>query len=125
MIKDNRPRIEYVDWGIANNFGDIIELNKNLVDYPELFNPIMRHELEHTDKFFSWHDLKHDLVSSHKINQLQLLKFMFKHPKSFTQLLPIYWHSKRGIVYDVNLIITYSIFIFIISATAILSFGFL
>ena len=126
MTENNRPRIEYVDWGLANNFGNIIELNRNLVNYPELFNPILRHELEHTDKFFTWHDLKHDLSSSYKVNQFQLIKFMLKHPKSFTQLLPVYWqYSKKRIVYDINLLIIYATFASTIILATILSLKFL
>lgn len=126
MIKNKSLDIVYVDWGIANNFGEVIEINRNLANYPNLFNPILRHELEHSDKFFTWHDLRHDINSSHTVNQFELLKFMIKHPKSLTQFLPFYWQrSSKKIVYDVNLLIIYSTFIFTIILASILSIRFL
>ena len=46
-----------------------------------------------------------------------LFKFMVKHPKSFTQLLPFYWSKEKGIVYDINLMIMYFFMIGIIFLT--------
>jgi hypothetical protein len=107
-------QITYVSSGLGNNFGDEIELNENLKNYPELHNIILNHELKHTDKAFSLKDLALDLGES-KINRLDLFKFMILHPKSFTQLLPIYWSKKHGFVIDLNLILIYiiSMFLFI------------
>ena len=105
----NNLQIVEVNHGIANNFGSYIEVNKNLKNYPNLYNPIMKHELSHTDKMFSLHDFKIDFLSDSKVNSLELLKFMFKHPKSFTQLLPFYWIKKKGFVFDLNLLIMYLI----------------
>lgn len=108
MSKPHIP-IYKVNHGIANRFADCIEVNKYLPDYPDLYYPIIKHELEHTDKTFSLRDFKHDLNSESKINRIQLLKFMFKHPKSFTQILPIYYTKRRKFVVDINLLIVYSI----------------
>lgn len=111
MIK---PNIEYVENSIANNFGDTIELNRNLLKYPELHEQVLEHELGHSDKpGFTKHDLDHDLKAS-KINQWELMKFMFRHPKAFMQLLPIYYTQKRGWVYDINLSLVYAFLIVII-----------
>jgi len=107
-------KIEYVKWGLASNFGDVIELNENLRHYPELLNPILAHELGHTDKPFTMQDLMLDITSTHDINQKKLIKFMIKHPKSLTQLLPIYFSKSRGIVYDLNLILGYVMYICLI-----------
>ena len=98
-------KIIYVDYGIANNFGEFIEVNKNLKKYPHLLHPILKHELSHTNKFFTLHDLKIDLVQN--VNSWDMLKFMIKHPRSFSQLLPIYFDKKKGFIYDVNLILIY------------------
>jgi hypothetical protein len=104
-------KIEYVKTGIGNNFGEVIELNENLKKYPDLHDSILKHELKHTDKGFTWYDLKHDITESN-VDSLDLLKFMIKHPRSFSQLLPIYFSKKHGFVYDINLIIIYvSLFI--------------
>ena len=107
MSKPKIPIIA-VSHGIANRFEDCIEVNKHLIDYPKLYFPIIRHELEHTNSLFSWEDFKHDINSERKVDQIQLLKFMFKHPKSFTQILPFYYSTKRRFVFDINLCIVYS-----------------
>lgn len=105
----SNPKIVEVNHGVANNFGKYIEINKNLKKYPNLLNPIMKHELAHTKEFFSVHDLKLDFVEETGINNFEMLKFMFKYPRSFTQLLPFYWTRKKGFVYDINLMIMYLI----------------
>ena len=106
-----------VDYGIANNFGNFIEINKNLKKYPHLLLPILKHELSHTDKFFSLKDFKLDFYEDNQINTFDMLKFMFKHPKSFTQVLPIYWTKKKGFVYDLNLIVMYLMMVFVFMGT--------
>lgn len=110
MEEKEKLRIIDTEWGIANRFLDgTIEINKNLRKYPRLFRPILQHELSHTDKSFSTKDFWHDINSEHKVDQIQLLKFMFRHPKSFTQLLPFYYTKRRKFVIDINLSIIYSI----------------
>lgn len=104
--------IEFVDWGVANRFfdPDVIEVNRHLQKEPELLKQILKHELEHTDSSFSLYDLKHDMTTAGKVDNIKLFKFMAKHPKSFSQLLPIYYNRKRKqIIYDINLSIYYLI----------------
>ena len=98
--------VKYVNWGLANNFGTHIELNKNLKDYPHLHENILKHELNHSDKFFTLDDLKQDITPI-MLNQLELIKFFFKYPRSLIQFLPFYWTIKKGFVYDINLIFIY------------------
>ena len=100
-------KIEYVSHSLGNNFGDTIELNENLKDYPNLHDSILKHELEHSSKLFTISDLKLDIIEN-RVNSLELLKFMLKHPKSFIQIIPFYWTKKHGFVYDINLMIIYS-----------------
>lgn len=102
-----------VNHGVANRFSDCIEVNKHLIDYPDLYRPIIKHELEHTDNFWTFKDFFHDINAESKINRIQLLKFMFKHPKSFTQIMPIYYCKRRKFVVDLNLSIVYLILGFI------------
>lgn len=106
MAKPKIPIIA-VNHGVANRFQDCIEVNKHLEKYPKLYFPIIKHELEHTDSFFSVKDFKHDINSENKVSQIQLLKFMFKYPKSFTQVLPFYYTPRRRLVFDINLSIVY------------------
>ncbi len=104
-------RIKYVKWGLANNFGDVIEINENLRHYPKLLQPILHHELSHTNEVFTMKDLMLDVTATHNLNQRKLMKFMIKHPKSLTQLLPIYFSRTRGLVYDINSILSYVMYI--------------
>jgi len=110
-------KIKYVDFGIANNFGSFIEINRNLKKYPHLLKPILKHELSHTNKFFSLKDFKLDFYEDSEINIFDMLKFMFKHPKSFSQVLPVYWTKKKGFVYDINLIVMYLMMVIIFTVT--------
>ena len=106
-------RISYVNHGIGNNFGEEIEINENLKKYPSLHDKVLQHELGHTDKLFTKKDFTMDLLESN-VNSFQMLKFMLRHPRSFSQLLPIYWTKKHGFVYDINLCIMYIAIFFII-----------
>lgn len=106
-----------VDHSIANRFNGYIEINKNLKNYPKLLEPILAHELSHTDKAFTWHDFKLDFVSNTNVNYLDLFKFMLKHPRSFLQLSPILYSKKKGFVFDINLFIIYSSFLLVFLAT--------
>lgn len=110
-----------VNHGIANRFSDRIEVNKYLKKYPELYNPIMQHELGHTDATFSWHDFKHDISSEYKVPTFKLIKFMFRHPRTFTQILPIWYHKTKGIIFDINLFIIWTFFLSVIGACILLA----
>jgi hypothetical protein len=107
-LEDLKIKISYVSSGLGNNFGDEIELNENLKKYPEIHDAILEHELSHTNKAFTLKDLKLDLCES-KINSFDIIKFMIKYPKSFSQLFPFYYSKKHGFVYDLNLILIYSV----------------
>lgn len=99
--------VVYVNHGIGNRFGDVIELNERLREYPELHRAILNHELKHkVDAGFTKKDLIIDLTET-GVNKVQLLKFMIHNPKSFSQFLPFYFTKNRGFVYDINLIIVY------------------
>lgn len=108
-------------YGLANNFGDYIEINENLKNYPELYNSILSHELQHTDKpGLNKEDFLLD-IGIHKVDYWKLLLFMCKYPKSFTQLLPVY---KKGdaIIYDLNMLIVWGTIFGVVGITAVVSF---
>jgi hypothetical protein len=112
-------RIEYVSHGLGNNFGNVIEINRNLKDYPELHDVILKHEFMHTDRTFSLKDLYLDMTES-GVDNKKLLWFMLKHPLSFTQVLPFYWTKKHGFIYDINQIIFCLVLMGIISLAFII-----
>ena len=103
--------IKYVSWGVANHYPNLIEINRNLKKYPHLLKPILKHELEHSDAAWSVKDFKLDFFSDNKVDGWELLKFMFKHPKSFSQISPILYSKKKGFIIDINLMIMYSIMV--------------
>jgi hypothetical protein len=109
-------RIEYVNHGIGNRFDDHIEINKNLLNYPEIYKKVLTHELSHSNEIFTVKDLLLDLNDS-GINRLDLFKFMIKNPRSLSQLLPITWSRKHGFIYDINQILIYSVIIILLSFT--------
>ena len=111
-----------VEWGLANRFKDEIEVNKHLKKHPKLYYPIMKHEFAHDDSLFSWKEFKHDLITDNKLNQWDLLKFMIHHPKTFTQLIPIYYSKKRGFVIDLNLSLTYFVMLSLIGISGFVFF---
>ena len=106
-------KIKKTQWGVANNFGDRIEVHEDLFNYPKLLAPILQHELKHTDKFFTISEFVMDLTPTTKLNRWDLFKFMIARPKTFVQLLPI-WITKKGIVWDINLSLIWGGIIFIV-----------
>lgn len=116
-------KIEYTRFGLANNFGDVIEMNEHLKEYPDLHKAILEHELGHTkNPKFNSTDFSHDMMPT-KVSQLRLLRFMISHPKSLTQFLPIYYSRKWGFVYDMNLIIIYLFIILLLTVGLIIGLG--
>lgn len=98
----DKINISYTDWNIANNIDGDIELNKNLKNYPKLHQAILDHEIRHNET----NSLVVDF-GEHKVNNVELLKFMIKNPKSLTQFLPITYSRKHGWLWDLNVILTY------------------
>ena len=107
-------KIKYVEWGLANNFGTHIELHKDLKKFPRLHYAILQHELAHTKKTFTWHDFFLDFFPNPRMDYSELRKFMLKRPKTWIQLLPIYYQKGKGIVWDLNMIIIYIIMFIVI-----------
>lgn len=101
-------QIEYTKWGLANRFDDCIELNEALKTNPKLHAAILKHELGHKGTNTFKQDFAHDLTPMNELSQKELVVFMIKHPRTWTQLLPIYWSGKRKeFVYDLNMLLIY------------------
>lgn len=95
-------KIIYRSYGIADRFPDgTIELNKHLNEWPKLKSSILQHEIKHTNnEKFNRKDLMHDLTVIDQFNQMDLIKFMMRHPLSLVQLLPLYYTKRRGWIFD-------------------------
>lgn len=84
-------QIKYSDWGIACRVKDIIYLNKKLKQYPKLHNALLQHEQEHSSGF-TWKDIKIDLDNHYLKNlKLKYWQFVLSTPKSWVELIPIYF----------------------------------
>lgn len=108
--------IRYVNHGIANNFGDYIELNEGLKEYPDLHTAVLKHELSHTNQSgFTKKDFMVDMAPNN-MSYKQLFKFIINHPKSLTQLMPFYY-SQGAFIYDINMSIVWGVLIAAIGTT--------
>ncbi len=105
---DKMVRVVYTKWNLANRFDDCIELNEALKDNPKLHSAILTHELGHKKSNTFKQDLFHDLTPMNRLSQKDLIVFIIKHPRTWTQFLPIYWSPKRKeLVYDMNMLVIY------------------
>ena len=105
MKKITKLPIIETEIGLANNYGTHIEIHKDLKDYPDLYFPILKHELEHTQEAWSLKDFEHDFGSVPKLNYFKLAKFMIKRPKTLYQFIPIWYTKEKGLVIDLSTII--------------------
>lgn len=123
----NNVWLRFVNFGVANRFHytdwEEIEINKDLTATPPLYQNILKHELGHSPGANTWHDFKWDLKDG--IRKKGLYKWMLKHPKSFTQLLPAYYDRyKRTWVVDLNGWILWVLIIFMIGGISWVIGGF-
>ncbi len=91
-------KIEYTNYGIACRIGNTIIVNRALRERPELFEAIIRHEVEHTHRLA----LK-DLILDLRIKQLgpfrkEYWKFVLTHPSSWTEFLPIGFYKGKILI---------------------------
>lgn len=112
--------IVFVNHGIANRFLNRIEINEGLKKYPRLLKIIIDHELSHTNRNFTFKDLFLDIGIPTK-ERISLVKFIVTNPRSLTQIMPLYI-SKGKIVYDINMIIIYSVLLLIIGGSVYFAF---
>lgn len=86
------PAIIYTKKGLANNFGEWIEINEKLKkpENVDLLEEVLEHELSHTDKT-TIKDLLMDIKPSKKPKKLW--KFILKNPDTWYQFLPFYKSS--------------------------------
>lgn len=107
-------KVIYSNTGIANYFGDYIEINKRLKQDKFLRDYIIKHELGHSDKF----DIKHD-IGINPFVFVRLMKFIIKNPSTWIDFLPIQFKHKK-IVFDLNVTILYGVIAFLIGVIVLL-----
>lgn len=107
---NEKEKVIYVDWGVANRFEDgTIELHKDLQlpEYYFLKEQILCHERAHDHSKGFWHNVKVDMFGF--VGSKGLLEFMSTRPKTWVQILPLYWTKARGFIFDLNIMISYAI----------------
>jgi len=110
MTSLNEVKIIYVNYGLAGKYENTIKINKKLQKDEELLKFVIRHELDHDDSIFSIRDYLHEFKIKPKIF-LKLLKFIVLNPSTWYEILPFYYTREEGLVYDLNITITYLLFI--------------
>ena len=101
----NKIKVLYCKKGLGNFFGDYIEINEKLKYDKKLRDYIVKHELGHKKEFDILHEFKIDwkIIPS-------LFFFVFTTPSCWVDFAPIQFKNKQ-IIYDLNLLILYSILI--------------
>jgi hypothetical protein len=100
-------KVRYCKYGLANFYGDYIEINKKLKYNKSLRDYIIKHELGHSNDF----DLNYEFNDGIKLITkpyiaLSLLRLYITTPSTWVDLLPIQYKNKK-IIYDLNLLILY------------------
>ncbi len=121
MNKNNKSNkkhiITLIDHGIGYCTNNVIEINRILLEYPDLFEEILEHELEHFKGSSLMNDIKTDfLPNKYSFNfkrNLQWFFFHLKHPIFSLQTLRPVWHNKGALNYNGSVILSYLFFILI------------
>ena len=100
FIKMGLIEINHVNYGIANTFKDRIEINKALLQKPQLYELVLNHELKHANKEIH-------VDAKEKWNN-EMMLFILLHPSTWVQFLPI-WYMNRTIIYDKSMCIMWGL----------------
>lgn len=110
MNRKKQKKVVYVNYGLGNSYPDHIEINKLLKKDKKLRDYVIRHELDHTDYSI---DIMHEFKSIDLMIMPSLLRFIFWHPSTWIDFSPLQYRNKK-FVWDINLLILYSVSIFLI-----------
>lgn len=95
---EEETQIIHTNWGIACRIKDDIYINKKLLNYPQLHERILKHELDHSSGYYL-RDILMDLRNNHlKGLKKQYYKFILKNPKSLSEFLPFWFYNKKIVV---------------------------
>lgn len=111
-----KPKIVLVDYGVASNHGDHIEINRDLLWFPDLYDYVLEHELGHAPGDHCWQDIKNDITFK-PIMVFRLILFSLTRPKTWIEFLPV--QKREGkIIYDPGMFLFYGIALILILALA-------
>lgn len=106
-MQKSQLKVKYTHEGLANFYGDYIEINHKLKKDKELRDYILRHELGHTKEF----DLAHEVEDSFQLIKrprilFKIIWFYIRTPSSLKDLSPFRYVNKTFFI-DINLICLY------------------
>ena len=102
-MKQEQLQVRWVKWGFADRYpGGIVEVNRNLKKYPTMMKQIMKHESGHKEGKNTKSDFLLDMTIGGQVPLFDQVKFMLKHPTSITQILPIQYNKRWGLILDWN-----------------------
>ena len=109
-------KVKLVRYGIGNRYKDRIEIHEKIYrEYPEVFEQIMNHELDHTKGNLSWKDILIDSYTGN-IPAKEFRKFLFSTPSAWIQFIPIWIKFKPfDVIINPMQLIVWSIIIGFIS----------
>lgn len=122
MESQSSLKIELVDYGIANHFEKHIEINRELLAYPDLYDYVLAHERSHVSGSYGVADFKNDFKINFKMI-FRLILFSIVRPKTWVDFLPIY-KRKGQWIYDKGMALSYGIIIFLMLILAAMVFVF-
>lgn len=86
----------------------MIYVHKNLKEYPDLYNAILKHELSHSSGF-SWKDVQIDMRNSHLEGlRRDYYTFLIQNPTALLQLSPVLKYDGQ-LTFDLTLIMFYGV----------------
>jgi hypothetical protein len=107
--------IKYVDWGVASVYSDdVIELHKDLQlpEYSALHKAIVEHEKTHDNSKGFKYNFMVDFFNT--VGAFGLIKFMLKRPKTWVQLIPLWYHKDRGFIYDKTMAFVWGLLVLVV-----------
>ena len=121
IAKKNNLSIDFVGYGIAYRVGDLIVMNKNLLNYENYCKAVLEHECRHSNGY----KLKDIIMDMTEGNLWENFRFCLKHPKGFLQVLPLSIH--KGTIYLdlINFFIISLVILWFVLVVFIIKSGFL
>jgi hypothetical protein len=121
-MKKKQIKVIYKKFGLANNFGNYIEIHEKLKYNKPLRDYVVKHELGHKKHFDLNYDFSDGLSLLKKPDiAFSLLYLYLTTPSMWVDFLPIQYRNKQ-IIYDVNLTLLYLILLSLVTTIIYLFF---
>ena len=113
--------LKLTDWGIGYAYGNTIELNRKLLNYPELYEMVLSHEIEHLKHPSFFDTVKIEIKDTFNFKKMKLMRQYLKNENTMKlqSWLPIWKHNNEW-SYNSYLLSLYSLFIVVVSLNIII-----